>query len=116
MRAHTSPGKHKGIDGVKNLDKIINVDQTPIGRTPDRTRQPTRVCLIWFAICLPNYLNPRSEDIRKVVSLSTSRVGAAKPVWARGQLKIEMQFLPDVYVPCEVCRGKDITTKRSGPF
>lgn len=104
-RAKTIPGKHQEIKGIENLDKIINIDQSPIGRTP-RSNPGTYTGLY--------------DDIRKIFAdlpesklrgYSASRFsfnvrgGRCEACQGQGQLKIEMQFLPDVYVPCDVCHG-----------
>jgi len=106
MRAHTNPGKHKGIDGVKNLDKIINIDQTPIGRTP-RSNPATYTGLFDLVRDLFTEL-PESKirGYKKGRFSFNVKGGRCEACMGEGQLKIEMQFLPDVYVPCEVCRGK----------
>ena len=105
MRAHTYPGEHERIEGVEQLDKIINIDQSPIGRTP-RSNPGTYTSLF--------------DEIRKLFAeLPESKVRGYKPgrfsfnvhggrceaCQGQGQLRIEMQFLPDVYVPCDVCHG-----------
>jgi len=105
MGSHTYPGEYERIEGVKHLDKIINIDQSPIGRTP-RSNPGTYTGLF--------------DEIRKLYSeLPESKVRGYKPgrfsfnvhggrceaCQGQGQLRIEMQFLPDVYVPCDVCHG-----------
>jgi len=105
MGAHTLPGEHERIEGVEQLDKIINIDQSPIGRTP-RSNPGTYTSLF--------------DEIRKLFAeLPESKVRGYKPgrfsfnvhggrceaCQGQGQLRIEMQFLPDVYVPCDVCHG-----------
>ncbi len=106
MFAHTSPGEHEKIEGIEHLDKIINIDQSPIGRTP-RSNPGTYTGLF--------------DEIRKLYAeLPESKVRGYKPgrfsfnvhggrceaCQGQGELRIEMQFLPDVYVPCDVCHGK----------
>ncbi len=106
MRAHTIAGEHERIDGVEHLDKIINIDQSPIGRTP-RSNPGTYTGLF--------------DEIRKLFAeIPESKVRGYKPgrfsfnvhggrceaCQGQGELRIEMQFLPDVYVPCDVCHGK----------
>jgi excinuclease ABC subunit A len=106
MGARTSGGEHERIDGVEHLDKIINIDQSPIGRTP-RSNPGTYTGLF--------------DEIRKLYAdLPESKVRGYKPgrfsfnvhggrceaCQGQGELRIEMQFLPDVYVPCDVCHGK----------
>jgi excinuclease ABC subunit A len=106
MFAHTSAGEHEKIEGIEHLDKIINIDQSPIGRTP-RSNPGTYTGLF--------------DEIRKLFAeLPESKVRGYKPgrfsfnvhggrceaCQGQGELRIEMQFLPDVYVPCDVCHGK----------
>jgi excinuclease ABC subunit A len=106
MGARTSGGAHERIEGVEHLDKIINIDQSPIGRTP-RSNPGTYTGLF--------------DEIRKLYAeLPESKVRGYKPgrfsfnvhggrceaCQGQGELRIEMQFLPDVYVPCDVCHGK----------
>jgi excinuclease ABC subunit A len=106
MGTRTSAGDHKKIEGVEHLDKIINIDQSPIGRTP-RSNPGTYTGLF--------------DEIRKLYAeLPESKVRGYKPgrfsfnvhggrceaCQGQGELRIEMQFLPDVYVPCDVCHGK----------
>ncbi|HJR81879.1 MAG TPA: excinuclease ABC subunit UvrA [Anaerolineales bacterium] len=106
MGARTSAGEHTKIEGVEHLDKIINIDQSPIGRTP-RSNPGTYTGLF--------------DEIRKLYAeLPESKVRGYKPgrfsfnvhggrceaCQGQGELRIEMQFLPDVYVPCDVCHGK----------
>jgi excinuclease ABC subunit A len=106
MGARTSAGDHERIEGIEHLDKIINIDQSPIGRTP-RSNPGTYTGLF--------------DEIRKLYAeLPESKVRGYKPgrfsfnvhggrceaCQGQGELRIEMQFLPDVYVPCDVCHGK----------
>jgi excinuclease ABC subunit A len=106
MGARTSSGEHERIEGIEHLDKIINIDQSPIGRTP-RSNPGTYTGLF--------------DEIRKLYAeLPESKVRGYKPgrfsfnvhggrceaCQGQGELRIEMQFLPDVYVPCDVCHGK----------
>ncbi|MEZ0396963.1 MAG: excinuclease ABC subunit UvrA [Anaerolineales bacterium] len=104
--ARTQPGEHDRIEGIEHLDKIINIDQSPIGRTP-RSNPGTYTGLF--------------DEIRKLfASLPESKMRGYKPgrfsfnvhggrceaCQGQGELRIEMQFLPDIYVPCDVCHGK----------
>ena len=106
MGARTSAGEHERIEGTEHLDKIINIDQSPIGRTP-RSNPGTYTSLF--------------DEIRKLYAeLPESKMRGYKPgrfsfnvhggrceaCQGQGELRIEMQFLPDVYVPCDVCHGK----------
>ncbi len=103
--ARTSPGEHERIEGIEHLDKIIEIDQSPIGRTP-RSNPGTYTGLF--------------DEIRKLFAeLPESKVRGYKPgrfsfnvhggrceaCQGQGMLRIEMQFLPDIYVPCDVCHG-----------
>ncbi|MFN2120973.1 MAG: excinuclease ABC subunit UvrA, partial [Anaerolineales bacterium] len=106
MGARSQAGEYKRIDGVQQLDKIINIDQSPIGRTPRSN---------------PGTYTGMFDEIRKLFAeLPESKVRGYKPgrfsfnvhggrceaCQGQGELRIEMQFLPDVYVPCDVCHGK----------
>jgi excinuclease ABC subunit A len=103
--AHTQPGEYSRIEGIEHIDKIINIDQSPIGRTP--RSNPGTYTGMW-------------DEIRKLFAeLPESKMRGYKPgrfsfnvhggrceaCQGQGQLRIEMQFMPDVYVPCDVCHG-----------
>ncbi len=105
MGARTQPGEHTRIEGIERLDKIINIDQSPIGRTP--RSNPATYTGLW-------------DEMRKLFAeLPESKMRGYKPgrfsfnvhggrceaCQGQGELRIEMQFLPDVYVPCDVCHG-----------
>ena len=105
MGAHTNAGKHESIEGVEHLDKVINIDQSPIGRTP-RSNPATYTGMFdmirdLFA-SLPDSKLRGYDKGRFSFNVKGGRCEACR---GEGQLRIEMQFLPDVYVPCEVCRG-----------
>jgi len=104
-RAHTQPAEYDRIEGLEFLDKIINIDQSPIGRTP--RSNPGTYTGMW-------------DEVRKLFAeLQESKMRGYKPgrfsfnihggrceaCQGQGQLRIEMQFLPDIYVPCDVCHG-----------
>ncbi|MGN1097660.1 MAG: excinuclease ABC subunit UvrA, partial [Clostridia bacterium] len=105
-RSHAIPGKHRGMEGIENLDKVINIDQSPIGRTP-RSNPATYTGVF--------------NEIRELFAATAEakargygagrfsfniRGGRCEACSGDGIIKIEMHFLPDVYVPCEVCKGK----------
>ncbi|WP_102399072.1 excinuclease ABC subunit UvrA [Haloimpatiens massiliensis] len=101
-----NPGKHKLIEGVENIDKIINIDQSPIGRTP-RSNPATYTGV--FDIIREVYSNIPESRMRgyKPGRFSFNvKGGRCEACRGDGIIKIEMQFLSDVYVPCEVCKGK----------
>ncbi len=104
-RAHTRAGKHENIEGVENLDKIIQIDQSPIGRTP-RSNPATYTGI--FDEVRKLFAEMPESKIRgyKAGRFSFNiRGGRCEACQGQGQLKIGMQFLPDIYVPCDVCHG-----------
>ena len=104
--AKLRPGKCDGIDGVEYLDKIINIDQSPIGRTP-RSNPATYTGL--FDDIRSLFASTQDAKLRGYSAGRFSfniRGGRCEACSGDGLLKIEMNFLPDVYVPCEVCKGK----------
>jgi len=105
-RARIKPGKHKDITGLENLDKIINIDQSPIGRTP-RSNPATYTGL--FDLVRDVFAQLPEAKVRGYQKGRFSfnvRGGRCERCSGDGILKIEMHFLPDVYVPCEICGGK----------
>ena len=105
-RAKTRAGKHKAITGMEHLDKVINIDQSPIGRTP-RSNPATYTGV--FTDIRELFATTNDAKIRGYKSGRFSfnvRGGRCESCEGDGILKIEMHFLPDVYVPCEVCKGK----------
>jgi len=105
-KSKEKPGKHEGIEGLQYIDKVVNIDQSPIGRTP--RSNPVTYTKVF-------------DDIRRVFSQTKeARLRGYKPgrfsfnvkggrceaCRGDGTIKIEMHFLPDVYIPCEVCKGK----------
>jgi excinuclease ABC subunit A len=104
-RSRVQPGDHDHLEGVDNLDKIINIDQSPIGRTP-RSNPGTYTGL--FDQIRSLFAELPESKIRgyKMGRFSFNvRGGRCEACQGQGQLRIEMQFLPDVYVPCDVCHG-----------
>jgi excinuclease ABC subunit A len=106
MRTKTIPGKHKKITGIEHLDKVINIDQSPIGRTP-RSNPATYTGL--FTPVRELFANLEEAKFRGYgpgrFSFNVSG-GRCEKCQGDGILKIEMHFLPDVYVTCDVCKGK----------
>ncbi|MDR1815384.1 MAG: excinuclease ABC subunit UvrA, partial [Clostridiales Family XIII bacterium] len=105
-RAHTTPGPHLGIDGVSHIDKVIDIDQAPIGRTP--RSNPATYTGVFTPIralfaSLPEAKVRGYGQGRFSFNVAGGRCEACK---GDGIIKIEMHFLPDVYVPCEVCKGR----------
>ncbi|MDI6689671.1 MAG: excinuclease ABC subunit UvrA [Actinomycetota bacterium] len=105
-KSREKPGKHEGVEGLEYIDKVINIDQSPIGRTP-RSNPATYVKVF--------------DDIRRVFAeVPEAKIRGYKPgrfsfnvrggrcdaCQGDGTIKIEMHFLPDIYIPCEVCKGK----------
>ncbi|GHU77716.1 hypothetical protein FACS1894188_12450 [Clostridia bacterium] len=105
-RAKIKAGRHKGMEGTDNLDKIINIDQSPIGRTP-RSNPATYTGL--FDLVRDVFANTPEAKVRGYqkgrFSFNVSG-GRCEACSGDGIIKIEMHFLPDVYVPCDVCGGK----------
>jgi excinuclease ABC subunit A len=104
-RARTVPGQHDRIDGLEFLDKIINIDQSPIGRTP-RSNPGTYTGL--FDHIRGLFAELPESKVRGYKSGRFSfnvKGGRCEACAGHGQMRIEMQFLPDVYVPCEICHG-----------
>ena len=105
-RARIRPGDHDGIDGIENLDKIIDIDQSPIGRTP-RSNPATYTGV--FDLIRDVFAQTPDAKLRGYSSGRFSfnvKGGRCEACSGDGILKIEMHFLSDVYVPCEVCKGK----------
>ncbi len=105
-RAHTRPGKHEGIEGMEHLDKVIDIDQSPIGRTP-RSNPATYTGV--FNDIRDLYASTADAKARGYGPGRFSfnvKGGRCEACQGDGIIKIEMNFLPDVFVPCEVCGGK----------
>ena len=104
-RMKVRPGKHDSLEGEEFLDKVIAIDQSPIGRTPGPTPPPTPGSLETSGSSLPPPLTPSPGVWPRAVLLQREG-GRCESCAGDGLLKIEMHFLPDIYVPCEVCKGK----------
>ena len=105
-RARTIPGKHKCIEGVEQLDKIIAIDQSPIGRTP--LSNPATYTGVFDLIrdLFASTADAKAKGYNKGRFSFNVKGGRCEACSGDGIIKIEMHFLPDVYVPCEVCGGK----------
>ena len=104
-RAKGKPGKHKKIRGLEHIDKVINIDQQPIGRTP--RSNPATYTGVFDAIrdLFSQVSESRMRGYKAGRFSFNVKGGRCEACRGDGILKIEMQFLPDVYVPCEVCKG-----------
>ena len=105
-RARTIPGKHKKIEGIRQLDKVINIDQSPIGRTPRSNPATYTGVFDLIRDLFAATPDAKARGYKKGRFSFNVKGGRCEACAGDGILKIEMHFLPDVYVPCEVCGGK----------
>ena len=105
-RARTIPGKHKGIEGLEQLDKVINIDQSPIGRTPRSNPATYTGVFDLIRDLFAATPDAKARGYKKGRFSFNVKGGRCEACSGDGIIKIEMHFLPDVYVPCEVCKGK----------
>ena len=105
-RARTVPGKHKRIDGIEQLDKVISIDQSPIGRTPRSNPATYTGVFDQIRDLFASTADAKAKGYKKGRFSFNVKGGRCEACSGDGILKIEMHFLPDVYVPCEVCGGK----------
>ena len=105
-RARTIPGKHKKIEGIEQLDKVINIDQSPIGRTPRSNPATYTGVFDMIRDLFAATADAKARGYKKGRFSFNVKGGRCEACAGDGILKIEMHFLPDVYVPCEVCGGK----------
>ncbi len=105
-RARTIPGKHKDIEGIENLDKVIAIDQSPIGRTPRSNPATYTGVFDLIRDLFAATPDAKAKGYKKGRFSFNVKGGRCEACSGDGILKIEMHFLPDVYVPCEVCHGK----------
>lgn len=105
-RARCIAGKHEGIDGVEQLDKIINIDQSPIGRTPRSNPATYTGVFDMIRDLFASTTGAKERGYKKGRFSFNVKGGRCEACSGDGIIKIEMHFLPDVYVPCEVCGGK----------
>lgn len=105
-RARTIPGKHKSMTGINKLDKVINIDQSPIGRTPRSNPATYTGVFDMIRDLFAGTPDAKAKGYSKGRFSFNIKGGRCEACGGDGILKIEMHFLPDVYVPCEVCGGK----------
>ena len=105
-RARTVPGKHEDIEGIDRLDKVIAIDQSPIGRTPRSNPATYTGVFDQIRDLFASTAEAKARGYQKGRFSFNVKGGRCEACSGDGILKIEMHFLPDIYVPCEVCKGK----------
>ena len=105
-RARTIPGRHKGIEGLEQLDKVINIDQSPIGRTPRSNPATYTGVFDLIRDLFAATPDAKARGYKKGRFSFNVKGGRCEACSGDGIIKIEMHFLPDAYVPCEVCKGR----------
>lgn len=105
-RARVIPGKHKSMEGLEQLDKVIDIDQSPIGRTPRSNPATYTGVFDQIRDLFASTSDAKAKGYKKGRFSFNVKGGRCEACAGDGILKIEMHFLPDVYVPCEVCKGK----------
>ncbi len=105
-RARTIPGKHRNLTGIESLDKVINIDQSPIGRTPRSNPATYTGVFDMIRDLFAGTPDAKAKGYKKGRFSFNVKGGRCEACGGDGIIKIEMHFLPDVYVPCEVCGGK----------
>ncbi|MDL2249404.1 excinuclease ABC subunit UvrA [Lachnospiraceae bacterium OttesenSCG-928-J05] len=104
--ARTIPGKHRSMEGIDQLDKVINIDQSPIGRTPRSNPATYTGVFDLIRDLFAATPDAKAKGYKKGRFSFNVKGGRCEACSGDGIIKIEMHFLPDVYVPCEVCKGK----------
>ena len=107
-RARTIPGKHKNIEGLEQLDKVIAIDQSPIGRTPRSNPATYTGVFDLIRDLFASTADAKARGYKKGRFSFNVKGGRCEACSGDGILKIEMHFLPDVYVPCEVCQRQEV--------
>ncbi len=105
-RLRERPGKHKEIKGIENIDKIINIDQSPIGRTPRSNPATYTGVFDMIRDLFASTNEAKARGYQKGRFSFNVKGGRCEACKGDGIIKIEMHFLPDVYVPCEICKGE----------
>ena len=105
-RARTIPGKHRSIEGIEQLDKVISIDQSPIGRTPRSNPATYTGVFDMIRDLFASTVDAKERGYTKGRFSFNIKGGRCEACSGDGIVKIEMHFLPDVYVPCEVCHGR----------
>ena len=105
-RARTIPGKYRTIEGIEQLDKVICIDQSPIGRTPRSNPATYTGVFDMIRDLFASTSDAKAKGYKKGRFSFNVKGGRCEACSGDGIIKIEMHFLPDVYVPCEVCQGK----------
>ena len=105
-RARTIPGEYRAVEGIEQLDKVIDIDQSPIGRTPRSNPATYTGVFDLIRDLFASTADAKAKGYKKGRFSFNVKGGRCEACSGDGILKIEMHFLPDVYVPCEVCHGK----------
>ncbi len=106
FRAHAKPGAHDAIEGMQHLDKVIDIDQSPIGRTPRSNPATYTTAFTGIRDLFAQVPESRLRGYQPGRFSFNVKGGRCEACKGEGIVRIEMNFLPDVYVPCEVCKGK----------
>ena len=105
-RSKLVPGKHKDVKGIEHLDKVIDIDQSPIGRTPRSNPATYTGVFSFISELFASTIDTKLRGYKQGRFSFNVKGGRCEACQGDGIIKIEMHFLPDVYVPCEVCKGK----------